>query len=796
MESPTWSINLVDWTFGLILLVLLWKTGGKLQRKYFIPWHLSRTDGIGVYFTVTRHCRLRPVHHQFTYPLFYLSVPLDRLDVTSRRYQCKPKPWWETWRLVTFDQWGLFSLWSKDCLVGKPFLPVQPNRSVAQNVRRRLRHRGYCTRGLIRMIYVATPRVLGYGFNPLSMYFCYESYPGRIIRTFSNPRSEPNGMTLRYLVLEVRNTFGEGDMYVLDYQQSTGKPTHVATHDIPRRFHVSPFNNRLGYYRFVTLRKPRQKLWIRVNIYNTLPNDPRSPVASTDEIESSPKFWASINGTGYRLDGWSLGQLMLVYPLTGFFTVPRILWQAAQLAYRHHLPIFVKPDPLDGTLTIQPPDRFEYYTAILFLSLLRTLIDHGKGDYIFRVWFPGMMDSPVELVKLGVEYGAKKVIQMGFRNYSVCTRLFAGENDPWVVLLVGFVEGQWWCDKREEFLVAVADYAKKLTEDDYTACSGGQLVGKSVKRWLGVFGQHWNNGVINGLGRWCVDLRYVCPLERTSQMVANIWSKLLITSPHQSSLWLVTHEELYRALQTKWQSLVKHNPRGHLIRLHYVSIKGQTDATNGISPSRYPKELTTLLASYDGVYWLTFLSSDIWRDPLPRWCFSEATHIHPILVCPYQKSHFSHQFVDSCTQVTLVKCEQLYRRALSSVFSPGVLQGLPRLWQNSPRGHDITPDQRHRYHRHQIWKYYAIYVLNYRLYRLMVNPAPDTRAYCGWNWVLQEWSQLLEINVGLKHPQALLATADSHSGSLQQESSPNSTARMSLLTEYYATLPLFGHTSV
>ncbi|KAJ1651840.1 hypothetical protein IWQ61_007690, partial [Dispira simplex] len=705
-----------------------------------------------------------PVRHQFTYSLFYLSVPLDRLDVTSVKYRFKSKPWWETWRLVTFNQWGLFSLWSEDCLVGRPFIPIQSSWSVTQNVRRRLRHRGYCTRGLIQIVYVTTPRVMGYGFNPLSMYYCYESYPGRIIRTFSHPCSELNGMTLRYLVLEVRNTFGEGDMYVLDYQQASGKQIPVVTHNIPRRFHVSPFNNRLGYYRFVTLRKPRQKLWIRVSIYDTLPNYPERSTSSTNQTESSPKFWASINGMGYRLDGWSLGQLMLAYPLTVFFTIPRILWQAVQLAYRYRLPIFVKPDPLDDTLVIQPPDGFEYYTAVLFLGLLQTLVDRAEVNYVFRVWLPGMTGSPVELTKEGVEKGERKVIRMGFRNYSVCTRLFAGENDTWVVLLVGFVERHWWCDKREELLVELANYANELTEG-YHVDGDGQLVVTNFNRWLGALDQY-------------------------------LWSKILATSPHKSSLWLVTHDELYCVLQTQWRSLVKDNPRGHLIHLHFISIGSRTDATSGIFWHQDQNELATLLGLYDHVYWLMFLSSDTVRDSLLRWSSLGTTNVHPILVCPYQGSHLPRRFVDTCTQTMLVKSEQLYRRALTSLFSREVLQGLPGIWWGSPEGKEITPNLRHRYHRRRIWKYYATYILDYGLYRLTMNPAPDTPAYCCWTRILGEWPRLLEISVGLGNSRPISATANNHCELLQRESPSNSITRWSLLTEYCATLPLSGRNFV
>ena len=70
------------------------------------------------------------------------------------------------------------------------------------------------------------PKIVGYGFNPLSVYFCYN---------YSN--------ILSYSVFEVRNTFGDIHHYVLNETiKSKVKQT------VLKKLFVSPFYRNKGYY--------------------------------------------------------------------------------------------------------------------------------------------------------------------------------------------------------------------------------------------------------------------------------------------------------------------------------------------------------------------------------------------------------------------------------------------------------------------------------------------------------------------------------------------------------------------
>lgn len=67
-------------------------------------------------------------------------------------------------------------------------------------------------------------RVLGYVFNPISVFWCHDA----------------DGV-LRHVIVEVHNTYGGRHAYLLP-------PTETGPTAVPKRFYVSPFNEVDGYY--------------------------------------------------------------------------------------------------------------------------------------------------------------------------------------------------------------------------------------------------------------------------------------------------------------------------------------------------------------------------------------------------------------------------------------------------------------------------------------------------------------------------------------------------------------------
>jgi len=80
------------------------------------------------------------------------------------------------------------------------------------------------------------PRVLGYVFNPVSFWLCYDE-------------QKPSGQPLRAVICEVNNTFGEHHAYVCAGDEGQAiQPDHWFTAE--KYFHVSPFLPREGHYAF------------------------------------------------------------------------------------------------------------------------------------------------------------------------------------------------------------------------------------------------------------------------------------------------------------------------------------------------------------------------------------------------------------------------------------------------------------------------------------------------------------------------------------------------------------------
>ncbi|WP_240540081.1 DUF1365 domain-containing protein [Salinarimonas soli] len=159
------------------------------------------------------HARLRPVPHRFAYRVFSLLVDIDRLADADRMTP-----------LFSVGRFNLLSFHPDDHgALGRIAL--------RDHVEALLRAKGAdVAGGRIRLL--CYPRVLGVGFNPLSIYFA-EDAAGR----------------LAGIVHEVRNTFGERHAYAIAIRPGELDETGLR-HQAEKAFHVSPFVPAEGTYRF------------------------------------------------------------------------------------------------------------------------------------------------------------------------------------------------------------------------------------------------------------------------------------------------------------------------------------------------------------------------------------------------------------------------------------------------------------------------------------------------------------------------------------------------------------------
>jgi len=151
------------------------------------------------------------------------------------------------------------------------------------------------------------PRVLGHTFKPVSFWYCQTA-----------------GGTLRAIVVEVNNTFGERHCYLLD------TPRYGAELHADKVFHVSPFCNVEGRYRFRFLRTDHngvERIVARVD---------------HDDAQGQPLIETSLSGALEPVTPASLRRALLRYPALTLGVVARIHWQALRL-WLKRVPFWRKP---------------------------------------------------------------------------------------------------------------------------------------------------------------------------------------------------------------------------------------------------------------------------------------------------------------------------------------------------------------------------------------------------------------------------------------------------------------------
>ena len=101
------------------------------------------------------HQRLRPRKHHLSYRVFSMLVDLDELPSLHKQLT-----------FFSHNQFNLFSFWDKDYGCGH-------DTSLAQYARNVLNTAGLdLTGGAVKLL--CYPRLFGYAFNPLSVYYCYD----------------------------------------------------------------------------------------------------------------------------------------------------------------------------------------------------------------------------------------------------------------------------------------------------------------------------------------------------------------------------------------------------------------------------------------------------------------------------------------------------------------------------------------------------------------------------------------------------------------------------------------------
>lgn len=187
---------------------------------------MSASSGSALYNGVVVHKRVRPIEHALRYRVFSLLLDCDGLPELARRL-----------RLFSYNRFNVLSVHDGDHGDGRP-LPDYLRAVAAKSGET----------DVDRFLMLCYPRVLGYGFNPLTVYFGM----GRDGRP-------------RLIIYEVNNTFGERNAYVIPVDK--GSSVKTVSQSCRKVLYVSPFNSVDGRYRF-HLTPPGAEVTIGVALNN------------------------------------------------------------------------------------------------------------------------------------------------------------------------------------------------------------------------------------------------------------------------------------------------------------------------------------------------------------------------------------------------------------------------------------------------------------------------------------------------------------------------------------------------
>jgi DUF1365 family protein len=237
----------------------------------------DRNIAAALYFGDVMHARLKPVGHRFSYRVMNLLIDLDRLDDADCRSH-----------LFGVNRAALYSFHESD----HGDCDGTSLRSYAQRCAGL--HGIDLTGG--RVLLLCYPRLFGYTFNPLSVYFCYRA-DGR----------------LALMIYEVRNTFGEIHPYILPVT-----PDQISAAGIRQQqrklFYVSPFIEMAMRYHF-RVSEPQEAVKVRI--------------LETDD--DGPLLAATFSGKRRALTTSALLRSFFSLPLVTFKILAAIHWEALRL---------------------------------------------------------------------------------------------------------------------------------------------------------------------------------------------------------------------------------------------------------------------------------------------------------------------------------------------------------------------------------------------------------------------------------------------------------------------------------
>ena len=174
-----------------------------------------------IYNGVVTHKRFKPVKHFLKYKTFSFFIDLDEIEKLDKNNI-----------IFSFNKFNIFSFYNKDN--GDRDGKTIKNWVMDNLIKFKI------SENINKIKLLCYPRIFGYVFNPLSIFYCYQDEK------------------LKVIFYEVKNTFNEQHTYIFKVNDS-----NIVTQKCKKKFYVSPFMNMDTYYNFRLL-NPDDKLSVSI----------------------------------------------------------------------------------------------------------------------------------------------------------------------------------------------------------------------------------------------------------------------------------------------------------------------------------------------------------------------------------------------------------------------------------------------------------------------------------------------------------------------------------------------------
>ena len=227
-----------------------------------------------IYNGTVIHKRFKPKVHFFKYKVFSILIDISEINLLHKNL-----------KIFSYNRFNIISFYDADH-------GPRDGTSVKEWVIKNLKDNQIDTKD-IKIKLLCYPRIFGFVFNPLSVFFIY------------NKKSE-----LISILYEVKNTFDEQHTYIFKNRENE----NLIKHTCKKKFHVSPLIEMNCTYFFKIL-KPGDKISVIIDQYD----------------EGGKLLYASQDGSRIDLNNKNLFLSYLKHPLMTFKIIAAIHFEAFKL---------------------------------------------------------------------------------------------------------------------------------------------------------------------------------------------------------------------------------------------------------------------------------------------------------------------------------------------------------------------------------------------------------------------------------------------------------------------------------